>query len=853
MMIIFIKNKIRNSLQFGLRLKTTTDSRGLARQSQLTYFLPDNQTRVRGLTSLVKNKIIKVVNDQGALTEVKVEYYTTPFQTNPLFDLLETKIKAIHKEYDPFLLQDLKIKWSFLQRILNDKNYKKNLKRAQVKIESEILRLNLLHHQKGGIFTNYKEILGDVYEESKKPWTTYEGAPACVLEYYNAVSLKYDPTKILISAFSEVIASAGGSEEAIRMKQTNFVKRIFKHFHQIYESFEYQKCKKNKIEFVPIKYTEQEEYHIGSFLTFRLRFLRIVRRLKEANRFKGEFFIFVDKYRHTTSPLYTNIESLPMFSLPKHWEKKAFNKLELRKGGLQQPSLLTNGGFLKEHSFRQKLYDNSKYETLDPNVIYGTDTMYLDLSEKALESVNYIQETAFRIHSENLEKILTSLQSYLEKEENLTFFKYESISDYVKAQPRAETASDNQHYKYCAGLYAIELMKFRKAVTTLFLAILFKELKLYYVVYADFRSRLYRRGWPLNPMGNILSKLLLKIDGPDETTALDACASGFSIYGMLTGDKKLLELTRILKNENTDFYLHMLAFLEKEIPILKSLTRFTGETLISRDYLKNILIPFMYNEGIKGTFKTLEGIEQLRDQVTAHIKDKKDPVFYLASQIRKNLDLCFPNVPKIKAFLNKIVDCNFENRSLNLMDQEANGYITSKMYYPEVIEQGIRVSLWKDQTWAKIQAIKQPRTLDKNKCKVAVAPNLIHSLDAFLMLETVHILKKKKIPVSTLHDCFIVQKCHRKETQLAYQEAVKLLMKNDFLLTIKENPNNVVITTRENEDLCKKDKLKRKKLIKKMDLLETIIQETKRSREQILNEEVFSNEPLKEDPSEIEL
>jgi hypothetical protein len=355
---------------------------------------------------------------------------------------------------------------------------------------------------------------------------------------------------------------------------------------------------------------------------------------------------------------------------------------------------------------------------------------------------------------------------------------------------------------------------------------------------------------------------------------------------MLTGDKKLLELTRILPNseldEESDFYLYMLAFLEKEIPILKKLKRFTGDKLITRDYLKDILIPFMYNEGIRGTFKTLDGIEQLRDQVTTHIKDKKDPVFYLAYHIRKNLDLCFPNVPKIKGFLNKIIDCNFDNRSLNLMDQKANGYITSKMYYAEVIEQNIRVGSWKDQTWAKIQAIKQPRTLDKDKCKVAAAPNLIHSLDAFLMLETVRILKEKQIPVSTLHDCFLVLKRHRQETQLAYQEAVKVLMKQDFLVTIKDNPNNMVQNINATEPLtidhyplvvgndlasCKddplvmgrcsrlasndkgsvKDKTQKKKLIKKMDLLETIIQETKTSREQILNEEFFNNEPLKED------
>jgi hypothetical protein len=835
-------------------------------------------TVVKGVTSSIFNtypRRVKTIKQNFSIgvskktllikSELKVEDSIIVFETNPLFDLLEINIKAIHKhnfEEVALLLQDLKIKWSFLQKILNEKKPKHSYKQMQHKIETEILRLNLLHHQKGGIYTNYKEILGGVYEESKKPWTTYKGAPACVLEYYNKVCLNYDPTKILISAFAEVIASARSSEEAVKMKQTTFIFRIFKNFNKIYESFEYQKWKKEQdknkknestaaaLEFVPTKYTEEQAYEIGTFLTFRLRFLRVVRRVKEANRFKGEFFILIDNYRHTSSPVYINIESLPMFCLPKHWEKRNFNKLELRAGDTQQPALLINGGFLKDHSFRQKLYDNSKHESLDPHVIYGTDTMYLELSEKALSSVNYIQDTAFRINNENLEKILTNLQYYLEKEENLTFFKYESINDYVKDQPRSNRLTDELHYRVYSRAYATELMKFRKAVTTLFLAILFKGLKFYYVVYADFRSRLYRHGWPLNPMGNILSKLLLRIDGPDKetTTALDACASGFSIYGMLSGDKKLLELTRILKNDNTDFYLYMLAFLEKEIPILKNLKQFTGENLITRAYLKDILIPFMYNEGIKGTFKTLSGIEQLRDQVTAQIKDKKDPVFYIAYQLRKNLDLCFPNVPKIKDFLNKIIDCNFENRSLNLMDLQTNGYITSKMYYPEVIEQSIRVSIWKDQKWAQIKAIKQPRTLDKDKCKVAAAPNVIHSLDAFLMLETVRILKKKKIPVSTLHDCYIVLKCHRTETQLAYQEAVKALMKIDFLSQIKENPNNVVQSfNTTQEDLENKAKAQKKKFIKKMELLDQIILETKTSRELVLNEETFSGEPLKED------
>ena len=171
------------------------------------------------------------------------------------------------------------------------------------------------------------------------------------------------------------------------------------------------------------------------------------------------------------------------------------------------------------------------------------------------------------------------------------------------------------------------------------------------------------------------------------------------------------------------------------------------------------------------------------------------------------------------------------------------------MYYPEVIEQNIRVSIWKDQTWAKIKAVKQPRALDKEKCKTAAAPNFIHSLDAYLMLETVRLLKEKQIPVSTLHDCFIVLKCHRKETQLAYQEAVKLLMKQDFLVTVKNNPNNVVnvVNAGSSEDLNKEEKAKKKRLTKNMNLLETIIEEAKTNRELILNTETFSDEPLKED------
>ena len=789
--------------------------------------------------------------------ELKVEDLTLPFTSNPLFDLLENNIKEIHKEYDPLLLQDLKIKWSFLQKILNEKESKTNFKKVQQKIETEIIRLNELHHEKGTIYTNLSELLGDVYEKTKTPWSFYEGPPACVHDYFDTVSLNYDPTRLLISAFGEVIASAGGSEEAVRMKQTTFILRLYKHFHKIYEKLEYLKCKRKNIEFIPKKHSDFEKYQIGSFLTFRLRVLKIVDRKKEANRFKGEFFIVIEKYRHTSNSLYINIESLPMLCIPKPWENVEPNKLEIRKGDVQ-PTLMVKGGYLKEHSFDQKLYDHSKYETLDPHVIYGTDTMYLELSARALESVNYIQETAFKINLENLDKVLANLRYYLEKEENLTFFQFESITDYVKAQPKSEGATDNQHYKYNASLYAIELMKFRKVIITLFLAILFKNLKFYYVVYADFRSRLYRHGWPLNPMGNILSKLLLQIDGQtyktrkEATTTLDACASGFSIYGMLSGDKRLLELTRILKNDNKDFYLYMLAFLEKEIPFLDKLKHFNGDNLISRNYLKNILIPFMYNEGIKGTFKTLDGIDQLRDQVLRHIKDKKDPVFYLASSIRKNLDLCFPNVPKVKKFLNYIIDCNFENRSLNLMDHLTNGYITSKMFYPEVIEQSIRVSIWKDQTMAKIQAIKQPRTLDKNKCKVAAAPNMIHSLDAFLMLETIQNLKEKKVPVSTIHDCFMVLKSDREKTQLAYQEAVKSLMKNDFLLTVKENPNNLVNyqINANNQELPKKEV---EKFLRKLKAADKILNEMKINRASILEKEEFSNEPLKEDEAVFEI
>lgn len=684
------------------------------------------------------------------------------------FELLQNQLKKMPNKYGVALFEDLNKKWGCL---IDPLRKNENFEKLQKEIEQKIAELNKESHKK---------------LPKQKSWSFSKKDHIVVREYFKKVGKNYDPNKILISAISEsyIYFSRLDSEP-----QTFFIFNLFRQFNDIYENLE----QKKNLSFKKEWFSEKEQFNIGEFLLKKLLDLNIVKRIKKINKYKkNEFFICLenDSYLHKTG--FRNVEHIPMVCTPRDWENQKILGLDNVRD-ISDSISPTNGGLLLSDFQTAFLYEPIKQEMVDSKVIYGSNTMMSQFSDFALLNINYIQRTPFLVKENELKKIIKNLDVFLKQKLNLHFYVYESLDAFVNSEVRSESVPESVHYQILELAYKNQKVRLKNAITELFLSIVFFGKNLYFVTFADFRGRIYRKGWPLNPQGSIISKLLLSVSDCSvmqkdrKTIRLDAIASGFSIYGMLSGSVKLLSQTNIIKSgvKYNDFYLYVLNYLEKRMPFLDNLKKYNGEKLITRELLKQILIPMMYNQSIPGVRATLlkeNEIYLLENVLKARFPQQKNVLFFFASLLRKEIDNCFPEIGKIKSILEFGIETTFEKESISLITYNQNNLIKSKMFYPKLESQQILINYLEDQVSAYIKKPLEPRSLSMLKSKVAIPANFIHSLDAVIMLLTVNELRLKKIPVSTTHDCFLVHDCFIEDTQHAYITAVKKVIKSDYLL-----------------------------------------------------------------------
>ena len=748
--------------------------------------------------------------------------------TNKIF------IKSVLKQlpyYDKKMLQSLVDKWTFLNHTGVSKNKITNQKLLEETIDNindQFLKSNT-YLDWGAIALRLEtEWVLDTLESPTK-------------EYFESIEQSGYSVNALLTSAVGIMAPKLLTKEN-KMLYGTFAMSIYKHFNNIVKHAESRKRKS----IISTIHFEKDALYIGNYLTYKAVRLEIVEKIQVLNEFnKPDFFIAIADFYKTQTVPYIEPKTLPMLAKPREWEPDSLN------GGVKGGYFLDKGKLLPDKS-------------LDISIIERGQQMSIEYTPRAIKIINHIQETPFTVNCDNLNKILDNLSNYLEQEEDIHIHKYKNFEEfYQNNQNKPKWMKDHIYKEQIRLNYNNQQLKVLKVLTTLYIATALKDVILYFVIFSDFRGRLYRYGWPLNPQGDLLSKLLLKINDMGKssckTISLDASASGFSIYGMIAGNKTTLTTTNLLKGNTTDFYSYILTHLQNNISYFKKLT-FNNKDIIGRNELKSVLIPFIYNQGAEGTETILKQLFYLNDKMSEVLPDNKRPLYSLASRIRAETNTLVKEIPTIKKYLTIIAAFNEKEECLLL---QQNHMFTARMYYPDTKRTQIYTKYWgKDHFTTEIQTKKEPSTRNEKQTLISIAPNFIHSTDALILLEVAETLLEKGIQVSTVHDCFVVLESNKHEVQLAYKEAVKKIMKMDLLETLYLSPKNEVKNLVNyvhelessgqdfsiNPELDPKETKKMlQKILKQVQFIDKTLAEYKTNRENILNENQFNETPLKEE------
>lgn len=419
-------------------------------------------------------------------------------------------------------------------------------------------------------------------------------------------------------------------------------------------------------------------------------------------------------------------------------------------------------------------------------VVYNKEKSLLTkVGPKMLDNLNFIQQVSYKINRSRLKEILSDFDGYLTSSTDIKIHKFKNKEEYISVND----------YAYNRSAYNIQRAKVRTIIETLEQAIFLSNFSsIYFTVYLDFRTRIYYHGWPLNPQGDELSRSLLLFSNQRKksvTKELDVSASGVQIIGGLMNNLEYLKSTNFIKKRDTSVlkqdlyhnvlkkYLSQRKFnnLDEEVLVTKFLTR---------KIVKSIIMCYFYNETHFGVVKKLEMIERF-------------PGFNLnkeVSEFRSFLKKEFSDFEFLKNIVLKVVEhAKIKNKAINLISKKLLS--TSFQFYAE--QEIKRVNYYNH--FGKRQKISisidiEPLSINNRKTRLATLPNLIHSIDALVLHNVIKKSKKDNIPLTVIHDCFIVHKKYEKNIKKWYFDSFCecILSKETPLLIdfLKNNLDNEV-------------------------------------------------------------
>jgi len=480
-----------------------------------------------------------------------------------------------------------------------------------------------------------------------------------------------------------------------------------------------------------------------------------------------------------------------------------------------------------------------------------------DFSKESLKKQN---ENLYNYYKNNTENLLQQEKSLGDKE------KLQEIREIFKKANKEYNQIRNKLYLFFDLYFTAQVMKH------------FKEF--YFTCLFDFRFRLYYVGCSFTPHAHNFVKSLLEFSNltpktlhfdkdyeklviqgwqkdaekdldkrffyekfllniPCSIVGHDVTASGFQIYGLLSGNFEILQLTNLLINkesnavEKKDLYSNFrdkfvnylekrlnsskITFLYKKLknlsPVQKKFVLFVlkklTEIVKDRSFIKDILMCYLYSEGHYSRMTKFEQELQkdfevfaLQQEIKNNSRKRELPTLFAVCAefsllFEKFFEITYPDIQEMKKFLE---DTFVKYPSL----EEQKGILikgkdmSSILYLIEKQEVVRYKTISKDKI---IRYTKKSFTdeFDQRKAKNSVGPNLIHYLDAHALTLVVKECKNSNISVYTAHDCFYTNSAYSKQIMEFYFQAIKKIFIHtdvnpfiEFVLTNipKESLNN---------------------------------------------------------------
>lgn len=264
------------------------------------------------------------------------------------------------------------------------------------------------------------------------------------------------------------------------------------------------------------------------------------------------------------------------------------------------------------------------------------------------------------------------------------------------------------------------------------------------------------------------------------TISLDACASFQQIISILIRDSKLAKLTNIsnISNQIYDPYNFICEIIKKNIPIEFEDYK---DIISNRKIVKQIIMTHTYGSNAWSI------INNLQDSGNLILLKKNKITIKLFNFVIQKFHEEFPNIKKFMEIMKIIAEylCK-KNKPIHFKYKQ----IYTKFTTNKMVNNIVNVEI--DETKTKIAAIsiskRKNNQISLQKTTLGLLPNLIHFLDAQILLETRVNLKNKKIYTLGVHDCIIIDHKYYNECVFQYNKSLSELTDIDIfdVLNIKK-------------------------------------------------------------------
>lgn len=269
--------------------------------------------------------------------------------------------------------------------------------------------------------------------------------------------------------------------------------------------------------------------------------------------------------------------------------------------------------------------------------------------------------------------------------------------------------------------------------------------------------------WKRTKGGKDYWKITEKLNSAIAT--IDVSNSGLQILGALTGELQALESTNLItqqvKETKEDLYRNILDIF-KEHALFSTMVKkhapfkqFVRQQ-ITRDFMKGWVMRFVYSEG---HFSRAQYVKNLYP----FDPDKNNKQIFEFAQLLSNLFIqamknTYPEICQLSAQIQRVLTANAKNSKHSGLYLVLNNEDSLRAFISFGKLESKKFEYFDTQTKKKTKMVLQIETtkLDSRKFRNGVVPHFIHFLDSDILADVVLKCKQNNIPVSTIHDCFVV-------------------------------------------------------------------------------------------------